>query len=846
MKHSALVLSVVIASVIITAAGADWSSSFLINCGSDSNVTVDGRRWTGDMLPADATNVTLTSVGFPANTSAYRGDSALAPLYSTARVFTASSNYTVKLAKADYFLRLHFYPFVVGSYSPNQSEFGVVANGLNLLSEFNVSDSILRKTSKSGNSSSDAYLVKEYYLGVDSDVLVIDFIPSKGSFGFVNAIEIIMVTSSLFKDSVPKVGGKGESNFVERSRRGMETMYRLDVGGSAIKPGMDSDLRRSWELDISYMVTANAGIAISNNTAVTYASDTDTSVAPLLVYQTARTMSNTEVLEKRFNMSWKFEVDPDFEYLIRMHFCELESTKANQRDFRIYINNRTAADNFDIFERAGGANIAYHQDYLDEVSSQINDLYIQLGPETTTGAAETDAILNGLEIFKISGHGNLAYLRKFPQTGHSTLSSSMKLKLWVGIGVGIASVAVLGAVASVFFCLHTRRREKAEGTKKRSPRWKPFSHHGSNVNMVAYARESTGTQNHNGSMTTNRTGKRFTLAEIRAATNNFDESLVIGVGGFGKVYKGEIEDGTLAAIKRAHPESQQGAAEFETEIEMLSKLRHRHLVCMTGFCEEQNEMILVYEYMANGTLRSHLFGSDLPPLTWRQRIEACIGAARGLHYLHTGADRGVIHRDVKTTNILLDENFVAKMADFGLSKTGPSLDHTHVSTAVKGSFGYLDPEYFRRQQLTEKSDVYSFGVVLFEVVCARTVINPSLPRDQINLAEWALRWQRERSLESIIDPHLKDSYSAESMIKFGEVAEKCLADEGRNRPTMGEVLWHLEYVLQLQDAWLRSNNTSDNSFSGIKEDKQSAGSIDGDARTDPKKSDEPSSSGSKC
>ncbi|RVW36435.1 Receptor-like protein kinase THESEUS 1 [Vitis vinifera] len=166
-------------------------------------------------------------------------------------------------------------------------------------------------------------------------------------------------------------------------------------------------------------------------------------------------------------------------------------------------------------------------------------------------------------------------------------------------------------------------------------------------------------------------GRLFMFQEIMDATNKFDESLLLGVGGF-------------------------GLAEFRTEIEMLSKLRHRHLVSLIGYCDERSEMILVYEYMANGPLRSHLYGTDLPSLSWKQRLEICIGAARGLHYLHT-----------------------AKVADFGLSKTGPALDQTHVSTAVKGSFGYLDPEYFRRQQLTEKSDVYSFGVVLMEVLCTR-------------------------------------------------------------------------------------------------------------------------------
>lgn len=573
-----------------------------------------------------------------------------------------------------------------------------------------------------------------------------------------------------------------------------ETVYRINVGGPCLGPKNDS-LWRVWETDRQFLINSASARSVSTNPAsIRYPAGIPVYTAPNLVYATAQEMADANVGNQKFNISWLFKVDSHFSYLVRLHFCDFLNEAVHSMLFNVYINNQSALSLFDITTKTD-LSTAYFVDFVVNVQMESDKIMVQVGPSQVTNAPP-NAILNGIEILRFIDSEN-AFDASHGARSIGVEERKKKRMVMLVIPSFLGGVTLLGLIIAVFLLYFGHPKKAKKPAMARLP--SPVALHArtgnseTKVSAVSYAssRPSQGL------------GQLLAFSEIQQVTKNFDESLVIGVGGFGKVYKGVLDNGIVVAVKRGNPRSQQGLAEFRTEIEMLSKLRHRHLVSLIGYCHEANEMVLVYEYMAGGPLRKHLYGSDLPALSWKQRLEICIGAAKGLHYLHTGAAETIIHRDVKTTNILLDENLNAKVADFGLSKSGPTLEKTHVSTAVKGSFGYLDPEYFRRQRLTEKSDVYSFGVVLMEVLCARPAINPALPRDQVNIVEWATNWQKRGQLEQIIDPHLVGTVSLDSLRKFGETAEKCLAEHGAERPSMGDVLWNLEYALQLQESFTR-------------------------------------------
>ncbi|XP_051141838.1 receptor-like protein kinase ANXUR1 [Andrographis paniculata] len=796
-------LSLILCAIHVTSIGDGigiGSNPLLLSCGdSVGGNDADGRTWLPDaryLLPGSKNVEAKADTQDPSLSSTIP--------YMTARIFQSEATYQFPLQdpSSRTLLRLHFYPSSYPNSNIYNSYFSVVAGGITLLNNFSAS--------LAAEALSQAYFIKEYHLAPNQFTsLGVTFKPSDqypSSFAFINGIEIISSPPTFVED--PILVGTDASGVDSQSAStipiassSMEALYRLNVGGGYISPTNDS-LMRSWYDDSLYIFGGGHGVALGANITVNYRG-MPSYMAPLDVYSSYRSMGAFKDVNVIANLTWTFDVDPNFMYLVRLHWCDSEMTKPNQRVFDVFVNNKTAVSEVDIYAWTGSIATPMKKDYVIHVSNRTGDdpkIWVALHPTDQTKAEFMDVLLNGLEIFKLSDpQANLAGpnptmsdLMKRYQQGQMNPGSfqgreAFSQVTFTGAAGGAAAV---GLAAVLIMAAYNRKKKSMPPADQSGPGWLPISL-SSNANRTKSSIISI-------SPDAASNCRYFSLAEVSSATNDFDESNMIGVGGFGKVYKGVLDGDTKVAIKRSNPSSEQGINEFQTEIEMLSQLRHRHLVSLIGYSEDNGEMILVYDYMGKGTLREHLYKGNQTILSWKQRLEISIGAARGLHYLHTGAKNTIIHRDVKTTNILLDDNWVAKVSDFGLSKVGAEGHGGHVSTVVKGSFGYLDPEYFRRQQLTEKSDVYSFGVVLFELLCARPALNPSLPREQVSLADWALHCARNNCVEDIMDPELKGEIRAESLKKFTSTAEKCLAENGVERPSMGDVLWCLESALQLQ------------------------------------------------
>ncbi|XP_043721250.1 serine/threonine-protein kinase RIPK-like [Telopea speciosissima] len=299
----------------------------------------------------------------------------------------------------------------------------------------------------------------------------------------------------------------------------------------------------------------------------------------------------------------------------------------------------------------------------------------------------------------------------------------------------------------------------------------------------------------------------FTLAELKTITQNFSQNNFLGEGGFGPVHKGYIDEKIKpglkpmrVAVKLLDLDGLQGHREWLTEVIFLGQLMHPNLVRLIGYCCEEENRLLVYEYMVRGSLENQLFRNRFSAsLPWTTRMKIALGAAEGLAFLHE-AEKSVIYRDFKASNILLDSDYTAKLSDFGLAKDGPEGDDTHVSTRVMGTQGYAAPEYVMTGHLTAMSDVYSFGVVLLEILTGRRSMDKARPIREQNLTEWAKPYLGDsRKVDRLMDPRLDGQYSIKGAQKAAQLAYQCLKDNPKSRPTMSAVVKTLELMQSFDD-----------------------------------------------
>ncbi|KAH8483641.1 hypothetical protein H0E87_028159 [Populus deltoides] len=684
-----------------------------LDCGSSSERFVNGRQWTADnnsivaLLDQDSSST---------NPTANEASTSSVPYY-IARVSRSQFTYIFPVTTTGpKFVRLHFYPASYTGFNRSKASFSVTTGRYTFLSNFRG----IHYTDSLG----ERGYAREFILNVEGEKknLSITFTPSPhvaDAYAFINGIEIVSMPTNLYYTTSGDPGLHDvdkDLNSPLQKETALELMYRINVAVNDIEPSKDSGMFRSWLRDVDYLTDVRPSSLLYNDTIQLQYNNHTRYAAPDVLYRTARTMGNDSTANEKYNMTWEFPVHSTFTYFVRLHFCQFISTIwQNDLIFQIYIANQTAELSADIISWAdGNIGVPIYKDYEVMMHArgieEVQNLSIALHPSPLS-FRYSNVMLNGVEIFKLSKSDNLSGpnpgvyqdspISNTPPSATSTKPKHSRRGIVTIIGATVSGFVV---VSFLFFLIFWRRVQKlkywvsGDGASKLSP-------------LVSSSTKSIETQR---SSLPSDLCHNFSLAEIIAATNNFDDSFIIGVGGFGNVYKGLFDGGVnRAAIKRLNPSSQQGATEFRTEIEMLSQLRFRHLVSLIGYCNDNNEMILVYDYMARGTLRDHLYRTDNPPLSWTQRLEICIGAARGLHYLHTAINR----------------------------------------SAVPAS-----------------------------------------------LAELARQSHSNGTINEIIDPYLDGKISPDCLKNFVDVAVRCLLENGIERPSMTDVVWGLEFALQLQES----------------------------------------------